>query len=318
MAVNIPQLKQAQKKIMDVYGISAENAARVIGSYHTDEKKIMAILADDLSTVPAAAASVNVSLGDQDTKQDHKSVHPDKIRTAAPKKTKTGSAKKTRSAETITENTKLSDIKRIIKSDIPTIQGEIIPCDEIPPHFADTVAEWLEDFKQKYHFEDLSKIASLQWRAACLYIGQCMTASKVLYDLERLKTHGGSVIYNPYKVAAVIPIWETLTALYKHVPLTGDFIAFAGITSEWFYDTRGKLTSSRVDIAKKVREIEEKALAAALTDSRENPTGRIYYTKARLGWRETTEIIHTSAKETKAAAALPVFDGAGGFNSDQG
>lgn len=303
MAVNIPQLKQAQKKIMNVYGISAENAARVIGSYHTDEQKIMAILAGDFSTVPAAAASVNVSLGyikgDQDIKQDHKSVHPDKIRTATPKTTGSG-------------------LTALSKSDtdiIPTVNGEIIDNNELPPDYYETIKEWLEEIKVSENIEDFSKLANIQWRAVCLSIGDKIQKSGILRDRERERTHGGK-IYNPYIIAAIIPIWERITAYYKHIPLACDFIAFTGVSEEYFYDTKRELTSSRLGIAKKVRAIEEKALAAALTDSRENPTGRIYYTKARLGWRETTEIIHTSVRETKTAAALPIFDGSNGFSTE--
>ena len=140
-----------------------------------------------------------------------------------------------------------------------------------------------------------------------MYVGRYLQASGIFLDYEKLK-RGGSKYYKAETIAALLPIWEYITGLYKHVPLACDFVSFTGVSHEWFYDSRGVLTSSRVEITKKMRAIEERALSAALTDHRENPTGRIYYTKARLGWQETTTIQHISATATAPAVALPVFD----------
>ena len=141
-----------------------------------------------------------------------------------------------------------------------------------------------------------------------MFVGRYLQASGIFLDKEKLK-RGGSKYYKAETIAAMLPIWEYLTGLYKHIPLACDFISFVGVSTEWFYDTGNRLSSSRVEIAKKARAIEERALSAAITDHKENPTGRIYYTKARLGWQETTTIQHVSA--TAAAptvTALPVFE----------
>lgn len=214
-------------------------------------------------------------------------------------------------------------------SKIPTVQGEIIPqkiageivpkidgeiiTDSLPNDIEELLTEWLHDTATKHHI-DLDKCSNIQWRSICLEIGQHIQKTRILEDIERERTHGGK-LYHPDKILQLVSIWERLTGFYKHIPLAGDFIAFSGVSESWYRGNNGnsELTSTRAGIVQKVRGIEEKALAAALTDSRENPTGRIYYTKARLGWRETTEIIHTSAKETQQAASLPVFDGVGGL-----
>jgi hypothetical protein len=200
---------------------------------------------------------------------------------------------------------------------IETITGEIIPPgasapDYLPETLPDDIESWLSDFSNRYNIE-LVKASGQQWRSACIYVGQRIQKSKILEDIERERSHGGK-IYNPERVAALLPLWEYVTGLYKHIPLASDFIAFSGVSREWFYDSQGQgLTSSRLDIAKKARAIEESGLSAGLVDGRENPTGRIYYSKARLGWKETTEIVHISAAAVSAAPSLPVFDGSSGF-----
>lgn len=192
------------------------------------------------------------------------------------------------------------------------VKGDILPPtatdpdDLLPPSICDDIEGILLEFSSKYNI-DLANCANLQWRAACLEVGRYIQASGILLDMEKLRQRGGNKYYKAEVVAALLPIWERFTMIYKHVPLTSDFIAFTGISREWFYDTRGVLTSSRVDIIKKARSIEESALGSALVDSRENPTGRIYYTKARLGWQETTTVQHVSVAAAAAPAALPVF-----------
>ena len=384
MAVSIPEIKKAAARIADFFGVSYDDALKIMPYYKADGAIIRSIIAGDFSTVPGAAAAVGVVLGDNNKSGSASpemipgaSVSADGVHTSN-STVKKSSTKRSRSAasdrvtaskdhttikhtddivggsaglpECVNNSDVIKDHTDVIKSaggdvsaqndficindgsinnnavvglsdglqDIPTIDGDILPADDLPPGFSETVAGWLEDFKQKYNFDDLSKIAGLQWRALCLYVGERIKASKILYDTERLRTHGGSIIYKPEKVAALLPIWEALTALYKHIPLASDFVAFAGVSSSWFYDNNGNsaLTSGRVQIAKKARDIEERALAASLCDSRENPTGRIYYTKARLGWQETTTIQHISAAAAPAVAALPILGDNGAFLSD--
>lgn len=360
MAVSIPEIKKAAAIISDVYGITGADSLRLVRSFGGDTDMIRGILSGDLSSVPGAAASVGVVLGDTSAKDHIKDITPGASAADGVNTSEKITAKRSRRAasdrvkaskkdhainnhadnktavtglykpmtdtknntdingydNTLGGSAGLPDVLQDSET-IPTVDGDILPADDpggLPVGFSDMVTGWLQDYAIQYNI-DLEKCAAIQWRSLCLSIGEKIQASGVLRDHAREKTHGGK-IYNPFAVAALVPIWEKLTGYYKHIPLVVDFVAFAGVSHEWFYDTRGVLTSGRVEIAKKVRMIEEAALSASLCDSRENPTGRIYYTKARLGWREVSEIVHTSAKETHAGGALPVFDSSGGFLTD--
>lgn len=300
MAFIVPDLKKVKQALIDVCGVPESVSARVVGyGVNNCPDIISAAIAGDVSRLPdlVTASGLCGTKKDHVTKKDHGPTNNTikEYKTALKKPVK---ASKTdhvinNHLDNITASAGLSDI-------VPA-DGDII--NDLPPGFGDTVAGWLQDYAIQYNV-DLEKCAALQWRALCISIGEKIQASGILRDHAREKTHGGK-IYNPHAVAALVPIWEKLTALYKHVPLAVDFCAFSGVSHEWFYDSRGVLTSGRVEISKKVRAIEEAALAAALCDSRENPTGRIYYTKARLGWHETTEIIHTSAAAAVGLSDVP-------------
>lgn len=342
MGASIPQIKKAASNIADYYGITGADSLRVVAFFRGDASIIRAILAGDFSAVPGAAASVGVVLGDnksgsgalQDTspaasaasvpgdgvntsekitaKRSRAAASPDRVKASKKDHAINYHAdNKTAQYKPVTASNTGAASPDVIQGDIiPTVCGDIIPADDmsdaLPLGFSETVAGWLHDYAAQYNI-DLEKCASIQWRALCLSIGEKIQASGILRDKTREKQHGGK-IYNPAAVAALVPIWEKITALYKHLPLAVDFVAFSGVSRQWFNDYQGRgLTSSSVQIAKRVHDIESAALSVALTDSRENPTGRIYYTKARLGWREVSEIVHTSAKETHAGGALPVF-----------
>ena len=208
----------------------------------------------------------------------------------------------------------------MIDSDsLEIVQGDILPpenivssdpSDLLPPSINDDIKEWLLEYAQEFNL-DLSNCSNLQWRAACIYVGRKLQASGILFDMEKLRQRGGTKYYKPEVIAALVPVWEWFSTVYKHIPLACDFISFTGVSREWFYDSgKRQLTSTRVDLLQKVRAIEEGALSAALVDHRENPTGRIYYTKARLGWQETTTIQHVSASSSAPApVSLPMFNG---------
>ena len=166
------------------------------------------------------------------------------------------------------------------------VQGDILTDgDGLPASIRYDIENTMQDFAQHYNI-DLEKCSGLQWRAVCLNIGDMLQASGVLIDRQKQRMQGGKP-YKPERVAALVGIWERFTTLYKHMPIRSDFIAFSGVSRDWFYDSHGKgLTSTQADIIKRVREIEESAMAAALVDPRENPTGRIFYSKCKLDYRE--------------------------------
>lgn len=181
--------------------------------------------------------------------------------------------------------------------------------DRLPDDFGNIIKGWLEDWAHDNGL-DLYKIAGLQWRAACIWVGWKVKAMHILDDKSMIDKNGGRY-YSPEKLETLLYIWEYLTQHYKHVPLAADFVAFAGVTRNYFTECAG-VTSSQVQVYKKALEIEESGLSAGLVDSRENPTGRIYYTKARLGWRETAAADAAPAVVVVSLGELPKLDKIGG------
>lgn len=204
---------------------------------------------------------------------------------------------------------KIPDVARDIKTGEP-IQAETIGEAEegqnLPEDFTEVIEAKIEEFRARDNIEDISKISYLQWRAVCIFIGKAVQKSKVLEDKERERKEGGK-IYNPNAVVELLEIYEYMCSRYSHAPAVGDFISFSGVSAQWFYDTEGKgLTSSRVDLRKKMLEVEARAQRARLLDGRGNPTSSIFYLKAKDGWTETpTETHHTIEITTKNP--LPSF-----------
>jgi hypothetical protein len=339
--ISIQQLKQAAADIADFYGLALSDGFKLVAFYnvgpHKDADTLAALVSGDYSAIPSAAVAVGLSLGVHtlagDVGQSAAVPVSEKKLVGSVKK----NSRKEKSADK--ENKKSAGEDRgagtrdtgaaipgfdnvdISISDIQKIDGDILPAgvagDGLPNGFADTVEGWLSDWATKYNVE-LEKCSGLQWRAACIYVGENIKRSGVLHDREREKKEGGT-IYHGGRLESLLALWEYFTNTYKHVPLVTDFIAFAGVSRNWFYDYDGRgLTAARVQLAKKAKQIEEAGISAGLVDGRENPTGRIYYSKARLGWQETTTIQHVSVAATPSAPVLPVFDGSAGLLTDSG
>jgi hypothetical protein len=182
----------------------------------------------------------------------------------------------------------------------------------VPAALLDLVYSCIESACTTYKIDDLSKASAERWRAVCMYTGRHIKESKMLFDIDRLKSHGGKIIYNPDRVAALLPVWVELCGAFDKAPMACDFISFAGVSSSWLYDAGGHdLTSSRVDLGQKLRDIQEAGLAVRLADGRRNPTGQIFILKNLHGWRDQREIIHNDAGNGSTAAALPVFNSPG-------
>lgn len=294
----MPQLKAAAAQIVEQYKTTEEEARHIIGQYNrTNNAALADVVAGDLSSVPQVAQQIGVIIQGR--------TEPSRSGKAPSRKTKEIGAQESKKTTNRKKITAPEPAEIAQPAELETVQGEIIEnYGDLPAGLTEDIEDYLEEFKTKYNL-DLEKCSGTQWRAACIYIGQRLQKSGVLLDREKLKRQGGSKIYNPHLIAALIPFWEYLTSLYRHVPLHGDFISFVGVSNEWFYDTERRLTSSQVEIGKKLREIEERAMSAAIADHRENPTGRIYYTKARLGWRESVEIVHTTAASVGTLDDIP-------------
>lgn len=326
------ELKKLKNDIAVKTGLDTATAARIIGHYNLggDSEKLQAMINGDLSPVGPALVALGINKTDDLMEGAHTSgddLQTDSITAApvvpdglinAPQRTKKPQASKSIPVKekTITSPQALqNDLVKapddLCKGDnIELIQGDIITDDEtLPASIRFDIENNMLEFAQRYNI-DLEKCSGLQWRAVCLNVGDMIKASGVLIDRKKQKLQGGRP-FKPERVAVLLDLWERFTTIYKHVPLVTDFISFSGVSREWFYDTQGKLSSTQIDIIKKARSIEESALGSALTDSKENPTGRIYYTKARLGWQETTTIQHVTTEHAQIIDAVPDLSRAG-------
>lgn len=291
MGFSVPQIKAAIKAAADRFGISADDTQKIIvHMVQNDGAGLRAFInAGDVAGIMAAAGAVGVRI-------DGGAGIPGKDQTRKRSRQKKSTAARQESTP----------------EKLETVAGDIVPggitSPDLPDGFADRVDGWLLDYAQRYDI-DLGKCAGLQWRAACIYVGRQIQDSKVLRDAARERVEGGK-LYKPERVAALVPIWEYFTLTYKHTPLTCDFIAFAGVSNEWFYDSGGRgLSSSRVEMVQKVKAIEAAGISSGLVDGRENPTGKIFYSKARLGWSEAPRVLEVVHSTAPAASALPDFGG---------
>ena len=304
MGKSFKELKEISQGLADLVGVSYDVAASVVASFSAvgEWDHVDAIAGGNMDVIKEGFKRAGAALPDcSGSVAVNKSDKPIKA------------SKTTEKREKPTKKQIKADLQRITPQ---AVEGVRIYSDrledyrrgELPPTLADDIKSLLKAWAIDNDFDDLSKLANIQWSSACLFVGQWFKNNKVLHDIERERSEGGRY-YDGEKVAALVPIWEYITGLYKHIPLHVDFIAFSGVSRQWFYDYQGRgLTSSSVQIIKKVMEIEQKAISVAVTDSRENPTGRIFYAKARLGWRENDAIQQIDDNNGSNKNALPVFD----------
>lgn len=304
MGKSFKELKDISQGLADLVGVSYDVAASVVASFSSvgEWEKVEAIAGGDVDAIKEGFKRAGAVLPDcSGSVAVNKSDKPIKA------------SKTTDKREKPTKKQIKADLQRITPQ---AVEGVRIYSDrledyrrgELPETLAEDIKSLLKAWATDNDFEDLSKLANIQWRSACLFVGQWIKQNKILEDIERERKEGGRY-YDGEKVAALVPIWEYITGLYKHIPLHVDFIAFSGVSRQWFYDYEGRgLTSSSVQIIKKVMEIENAAISVGVTDSRENPTGRIFYAKARLGWRENDSIQQIDDNNGSNKNALPVFD----------
>jgi hypothetical protein len=304
MGKTFKELKEISQGLADLVGVSYDVAASVVASFSAvgEWENVDAIAGGDMDVIKEGFKRAGAVLPDcSGSVAVNKSIKPIKAN------------KTTEKREKPTKKQIKADLQRITPQ---AVEGVRVYSDrledyrrgELPETLADDIKSLLKAWAIDNDFDDLSKLANIQWRSACLFVGQWIKQNKILEDIERARRDGGRY-YDGEKVAALVPIWEYITGLYKHIPLHVDFIAFSGVSRQWFYDYDGQgLTSTSVQIIKKVMEIENAAISVGVTDSRENPTGRIFYAKARLGWRENDTIQQIDDNNGSNKNALPVFD----------
>ena len=176
----------------------------------------------------------------------------------------------------------------------------------LPSDYIETIENIISDYMLKYNIEDMSKAHAQQWRAACMYCGMWAKENKVYIDTEKSRRQGGRV-YDIEKIDKALSVWAFLCSSYRKTPLVGDFIDFVGVSSSWFYNANGHcdLTAAGGEIYKKLCEIQKKGFVSGISDGRENPTGKIYLTKALFGWSDTGGGLLPADDRQEKSAALP-------------
>ncbi len=134
---------------------------------------------------------------------------------------------------------------------------------------------------------------------------------RTLHDKSAVKNNYEKI--NVEALADLVPVWASFCGIYNKVPLINDFCEFAGVSYKWLWklENGDGVTSSEIDLYKKVRAVCRAGLNARLLDARQSPVGAIFYSKAVEGYQETQTIRHEYIKSVKTAADLPIFDSAG-------
>ena len=209
-----------------------------------------------------------------------------------------------------------NDIKPI-KADIQRITPQAVGAPsydmeykrgELPAGLADNIKAFIKEWAASNDIEDISKCDGLQWRAACLYVGEWIKSNNILIDKDAQRARGGRQ-YDGEKVVKLLEIFQAIATTYKKVPIHTDFISFSGISRNWFFDYEGRgLTSSNVQIVKKCVDIEKAATSAKILNSKDNPLNVIWYEKTRFGIRDNDNIQQIDDKHGGENNALPVFN----------
>ena len=321
----IPQLKIVRDIVRDSFGLS-EDAATKITAYTNinSPEKVADIIAGDLSSVPASAAALGISL--QDTSQAKKGTPKKDAKTSKAKTAKNTRAKKTTGSIKDNSRKEPKTKKAIIqelKDNPPDINPDIIQADYIPGELPDNITTLIMDTIQaycdKFNITDMSKERQPRWGAACYMVGVTIfKKSKILHDIPREKIQGGT-IYDVAKVSKLCDIWGLLCKTFCKAPLIDDFSAFAGLSDAWLYaaGSQDQLTPARALLLQKLKNLQELGLSSLIVDGRQNPTGALAALNHWHGWTQTREIIHTNSGAAPAPAALPVFDGLSGLLEDK-
>lgn len=281
------------------------------------ESKTGSASADDPDNITAGPDMVPDGVG----AHDGSGMAPDGFQNA-PQKTKKTQADK-RTTKQKKSNTSPQAVKGPhddlckgdVVGDLEHVQGESVNPHELPPGLYDDICATLENYCRQQNM-DPAKVHPLQWKSACIYIGQSIKARGLLRDYEREKSHGG-LLYDAVKVAALLDIYDYICGQYKQVPFVYNFPRFAGISPQYFADYENRLTSSRVNLYKKALDIQKAGLIDAVTGGGSATVGNIFLSKALAGLQETVTIQHVSAASTPAAVALPVFGPDGGILEDK-
>jgi len=276
----VAQLKAAAALVAESYDIDISDANKIIGFYAGKPEQI-AICSGDLSPVQPAAKKLHIKLNTIPANEPLESVLS--------------------SSETVAS----SDLVEYTDISTAALLGDE---SDVPAAILNDIDNIIKAYCIKYRVDDLRKASAPVWRGACMAVGFHMKKKKYLRDLPKEKINGG-ICLNGSLIASLVPVWAYLCSMYDKAPLAADFIAFTGVSDNWFYNNNGSgkdLSSAGACVYKKLLMLQESGLSAALVDGRRNPTGMIFFLKNWHGWRDQREVIHTD-NSGAAAVEYPAF-----------
>lgn len=312
--MNFPYLKETARKVADAFGLSYDNGVKIVGFYSSrgNDSGVDACAALDLETIKTAADAVGVALPGMDhekqseKKSEKKSgadADESKPRENTPK-TRKNSPKKPDNIKDNKNNAKsVNTPKKENNTDNTPAGGAVIALD--------VVESIISGYCNKYGIESPEKLSGLQFRAACMLVGQYIKENKLIIDIEKTASQGGRV-FDPDKVNSLIDLFGFVAASCKKVPLMSDFAAFAGVSLSWLYDNNGacSLTSASANALKKLQDMQAAGIGSGIVNEQTAQVGRIFFAKSQLGWSDTPGSgSQQDEKIENVAAGLPVFDG---------
>ena len=319
MAFAIPYLKTVAAGVADAFGLSVVDASRIVAFYSVKNDKVGVAACEALKVeaIKEAAAAVGVVLPGSDAdgskadsikneEKDHgggaagasdASKHSEKTRKKSPKK-----------PDNIKDNTNNEKGVNTLIKDNNAVTDNAPAGDDLPPGLIDTIRSIIDNVALSFEAGTMEKAAQGQWSAACMVVGQYIKENKILMDAEKARKAGGRP-YVPERVNSLIDIFAVLCGYYKKTPFIFDFIRFSGVSESYLLGKNGHsvLTSSGMDLYKKLQTIQECGVVSDLADGRKNPTGLIYVSKARFGWSENNNAAPIQEEKSQSVAALPVF-----------
>ena len=320
-AFSIPYLRGVASKVADAFGLSVADASRIVGYYSLkgDGVGVSGCENLDITIIKAAADSVGVALPGSDadgSKADSVKDHGGGAAAGASKMTDkhekpqkennslNNDIKARKTAKKTVKHGKNTDAIQENNTGINNARG----ADELPPGLIDTLRSIIDNVALSFESGTMEKAAQGQWSAACMVVGQYIKENKILMDAEKARKAGGRP-YVPERVNSLIDIFAVLCGYYKKTPFIFDFIRFSGVSESYLLGKNGHsvLTSSGMDLYKKLQTIQECGVVSDLADGRKNPTGLIYVSKARFGWSENNNAAPIQEEKTQNVAALPVF-----------
>ena len=204
------------------------------------------------------------------------------------------------------------EIWQLLKENTPNAQAvevEEIQPGAVPDDLFGYCNGLINEFCDKFNLDPF-KLSPLQWGAACSYVGRGFSSRSAFRVINKNNPVPNCKKIDSSAAAAAVPVWRDLCLIYSQVPFMDDFCMFAGISYQWLFtieEGRQGVTPADIDLYKEVRKIARDGLNKRLVDGKAQQVGAIFYAKAKEGYQETQNIVHTYENKGGSVAALPDF-----------